>query len=83
MLQYVVIPKPNHAIALRFKKGRSLRITRSLFRMLTTVEFHYELLFKANEIYEVRRNRMLPAKFEPAEVSILQPQPKPQFRVGG
>ncbi len=50
--------------------------------MLPAIKLHNQLLFNADEINDVWRNRMLPPKLESAEVAVFQSQPKPQFRVG-
>ena len=50
--------------------------------MLSTIKFDYQLLFKADEINDIRWNWMLPSEFESAEVAIFQVQPKAQFCVG-
>ena len=80
--QRVIVPKPDDPKAFRFKDGCSFCITRLLFGMLPAVELHDQLLFKADEIHDVRWNRMLPPKLESAEVAVFQMQPKPQFRIG-
>jgi hypothetical protein len=50
--------------------------------MLSPIQFHYQSLFKADEINDVRWNRMLSPKLESGEIAVFQMQPKPQFRVG-
>ncbi len=82
LFQRIIIPKPDHPKALRLKICRPLGIAAGVLRMLPAVDFHYELLIKADKIGDVRRNRMLAPKLESAEVAVFQSQPKPQFRVG-
>ncbi len=50
--------------------------------MLSAIEFDDEPLFEADEIDDVRRNRMLSPKFESPEAAILQMQPYPRLGVG-
>ena len=82
LFQRVIIPKPDYPKAFRFKIRCSLGIARSLLRMLPAIKLYYQLLFKADEINDVWRDRMLSPKLESAEVAVFQSQPKPQFRVG-
>ena len=82
LFQRVIIPKPDHPKAFRFETSRSLGIAINLFGMLPAIEFHYQLSLKANEVNDVRWNRMLAPKFESTEVAVFQMQPEPQFRVG-
>ena len=82
LFQRIVIPKPDYAKPHRFKTRRSLGVARKLLGMLAAVQFHYQFSLKADEINDVRRDRMLSPKLESAEVAILQMQPQPQFGVG-
>jgi len=50
--------------------------------MLPAIQFHYQLLFKADEINDVLWNRMLAPKLESTKVAVFQLQPEPHFRVG-
>ena len=79
--QRIIIPKPDHPKSFRFKTSGSLAIASSLFRMLPAIQFHYQFLFEADEINDVRWNRMLPPKLESGEVAVFQLQPEAQFRV--
>ncbi len=80
--QRVMVPKPDYAKTHRFKTRCSLSIAHSLLGMLAAVQFNYQFSLKADEINDVRRNRMLSPKLESAEVAILQMQPQPRFGVG-
>ena len=82
LFQCVIIPEPDYPKTLRFKISCSLAIANSLLGVLPAIQLHYQLLFQADEINDVRWNRMLAPKLESAEVAVLQMQPKPQFRVG-
>ena len=82
LFQRVIIPKPDYPKTFRFKTSCSFGVAGRLLGMLPAIEFHYQLFFKADEINDVRWNRMLSPKLESAEVAVFQPQPKPQFRVG-
>jgi hypothetical protein len=72
LFQRVVIPKPDYPKAFRFKTSCSLGIAGNLLGMLPTIQFHYQLLFKADEVNNVWWNRMLPPKLESAQVAVLQ-----------
>ena len=80
--QCVIIPNPNYPKAFRFKTSRPLCIADSLIEVLSAIQLHYQLLFKADEINDVRWNRMLPPKLESAKVAVFQLQPEPHFRIG-
>jgi hypothetical protein len=80
--QRVIVPKPNYAKPHRFETPCSFSIARSLLDMLAAIQLHYQFSFKADEINDVRRYRMLSPKLKSAEVAILQMQPQPQFGVG-
>ena len=82
LFQRVIIPKPDYPKSFRFKTSCSLGIARSLLGMLPAIQFHYQLMFKADQINDVRWNRMLSPKLESTEVAVFQLQPKPQFRIG-
>ena len=82
LFQRVMVPKPDHPKTHRFQTGCSLSIVHNLLGMLAAVQFHDQFLLKADEINDVRRDRMLSPKLESAEVAILQMQPQPRFRVG-
>ena len=82
LFKHLIIPEPDYPKAVRFKIGGSLGIADSLLGMLPTVQFHYQLLLKTDEINNVRWNRMLSTKLESSEVAVFQFQPKPQFRIG-
>src|SRR3990170_2589922 len=71
LFQRVIIPKPDYPKAFRFKTSCSLGIARSLLRMLPAIKLHNQLLFNADEINDVWWNRMLPPKFESAEVAVF------------
>ena len=72
LLQRVIIPKPDYPKALRFKTSCSLGIAGSLLGMLSAIQFHDQLLFKADEINDVWWNGMLSPKLVSAEVAIFQ-----------
>ncbi len=80
--QRVIVPKPDDPKTHRFKTRRSLGVAHHLLGMLAAVQFHYQFSLKADEINDVRRDRMLSPKLESAEVAILQMQPQPRFGVG-
>ena len=82
LLQRIIIPKSDYPKAFRFKKSGSLGIAGALLDMLPAIQLHYQLLFKADEIDNVRRNRVLSSKLEAVKVAVFQLQPKPQLRVG-
>ena len=82
LFQRVIIPEPDYPKAFRFKTSGSLGIAGSLLGMLPAIQFHYQLLSKADEINDVWWNRMLSPKLESAEVAVFQLQPEPQLRVG-
>ena len=77
LFQRGIIPKPDYPKAFRFKTSCPLGIADSLLGMLPAIQFHDQLLFKADEINDVWWNRMLPPKLESAEVAAFQLQPEP------
>ena len=82
LFQRVIVPKPDNAKPHRFKPSCSLSIAHSLLGMLAAVQFHDQFSLKADEVNDVRRDRMLSPKLESADVAILQMQPQPRFGVG-
>ena len=58
--------------ALRFKTSGPLSIGDNLLGMLPAIKLHYQLLFKADKINDVRWNRMLSPKLESTEVAVFQ-----------
>ena len=81
LFQRFIIPKPDYPKAFRFKASCSPGVASSLLGMMPAVEFHCQHLFKADEINDVRWNRMLSPKLESTEVAVFQSQPKPQLRI--
>ncbi len=71
LFQHVIIPKPDYPKAFRFKISCSLGIAGNLLGMLSAIQFHYQILFEADEINDVWWNRMLSPKLESAEVAVL------------
>ncbi len=63
---YLLIPKPQHSIALLVEISRSQPILALLLRfgVLTAVEFDNQVPRDAAEIGTVGTNRVLPAEFE-------------------
>ena len=72
LFQRVIIPKPDYSKAFRFKTSCSLGIADSVLSMLPAIKLHYQLLFKADKINDVRWNRMLSPKLESTEVAVFQ-----------
>ena len=75
--QRIIIPKPDYPKAFRFKTSCPLGIAGSLLGMLPAIQFHDQLLFKADEINDVWWNRMLSQKLESGEAAVFQLQPEP------
>lgn len=71
LFEHVIIPESNHLETFRLKISGSFCVAGRLLDVLPTVQLHYQLLFKANEIRDVRWNRMLSPKLEAGEVAIL------------
>ncbi len=67
----IIIPESNHPETFRLKMSGSFCVAGRLLGMLPAVQFYYQLLLKANEICDVRWNRMLSPKLEAGEVAIL------------
>ena len=82
LLQSIVIPEPNHSKTFRFQISRPLSIAGKLRCMLSAVEFDDKPLLEADEVDDVRWNRMLSPKYESPEIAIFQMQPNPRFGVG-
>ncbi len=82
LFQRLIVPEPNYPKTFRFKIRCSLCIASSPLGVLPAIEFYYQLLLKADKISDVRWNRMLSPKLEPAQIAVFQLQPEPQFRVG-
>jgi len=66
----LVIPKPQHAEALRLKPSGAPRIMvwRDAFGMLNAVEFDHQLAREADKVNYVRTNGRLAAKLITAEL---------------
>ena len=82
LLQSVVIPEPNHSKSFRFQISRPFGVAGKLGCMLSAVEFDDKPLFEADEVDDLRWNRMLSPKFESPAIAIFQMQPNPRFGVG-
>ena len=82
LTQDVIIPETDHAKALGFEPGCSLRVARGTIRMLPAIQFDDEFLLEADEVHDIGRYRMLPAKFETGKVAISKELPKAQLCVG-
>ncbi len=71
LFKRIIIPESNHPETFRFKISGSFCVAGRLLGVLPTVQFYYQLLFKADEVRDVRWNRMLSPKLEAGEVAIF------------
>ena len=81
ILQDVVVPEPDHAVAMRFDHPRSRFVGRTV-SMLPAIEFNREPRQTAGELDHVVPNRQLPRKFHAAQLAGAQVRPQAAFGVG-
>ena len=80
ILEYLVIPKSNHAVALRNKKRSADFVLFRALDMLGAIELDDEAPFGRAEVGEVRSNRELTAKPGVALLTASQMAPQNSFR---
>ena len=68
ILQYFVIPKPQHTIAGSLEESRSFLISSSLLYVLTAVQFDNQYTLHTAKISNTRTDRMLAAKLHVTEL---------------
>src|ERR1700737_4145576 len=81
-LQYLVVPEPQHAVALGFKEAGSARF---LFRrrfVLAAIDFDDQSRFVADEVGNEAPERHLTAKSVPFGLAPAQPMPDPLLGFG-
>jgi hypothetical protein len=65
--QHLVVPEPQHAPSLRFKKRRACSI--ATLRMLATIQLDDHPALDAAEVRDVRRNRMLAPELQSSQLT--------------
>jgi hypothetical protein len=81
---HVIVPKSQHAVAVRPQIFISLRITRRLrrFAMLSAIQFNRETPRMARKVDKVRSDRRLPAKMRTVHRKATKPSPQFAFSIG-
>jgi hypothetical protein len=82
ILRHIVVPKPQHAIAVAFEVRRSTLI-RGARRVLTAIKLDDELELVAREIAEVRTDRRLPTEVVILERRLAKVPPKDTLDISG
>ena len=80
--QYVMVPKTQDSISMRFEKLSSGVIRCDLFRVLPPVEFHNQSALQATKVGNERTNCMLAPELSLTQLSVTQLRPKLFLRVG-
>jgi len=81
VFDHVVVPKTDYPVALACQTAVS-DLVRRIVRMLSTVNFYNQPAFAADEIDDVRTDRLLAGKLEATEPPITQRQPQHPFHTG-
>jgi hypothetical protein len=82
MLQYVVIPEPDHSptLSVQMRGPAAIRFVSS--NVLPSIKLDDETSLNAGEIREVWPNRMLSSKAVPRQAPVANMEPKPKLRFG-
>jgi hypothetical protein len=80
----IVIAEPRHFVAVIAQGLFSLLISTAFIigRVSCSVELDDKFFLTANEVAEVKADRLLPNEFEPAERAVSKPPPKLAFSLG-
>ena len=70
--QDIVVPEAQDAIASLLEPARAPRVFRLALRMLPAINFNDEACLGAEEIDDVRTDRLLAAEAKPAELTAAQ-----------
>lgn len=81
ILQYFMIPKPQHAIALLDQEIGSLPILLLAYDMLPSIDLEHQMLLRTAEIRNEGTYGMLPPKFRGLQASVTQLSPKFTLRL--
>ncbi len=82
VLEHLIIPKPQHLVAMLSEKLGPFLIRLSLDRVLAAIEFHHQTTFRTAEISNKLPDRMLSPEFHTDQSSVTQSGPELPFRVG-
>jgi hypothetical protein len=82
IFQHLVIPDPDHTVAVMCKLGTAGRVGIDSCGVLTTVDFNHELAGRAGAVGDVSADREL-APETPGEVCFTQHAPQRLFRISG
>jgi hypothetical protein len=77
-----MVPKTQHPITPFFQEPTPFLIRRNILRVLTAVQFHYQLSLRTTKISNERTYGMLPAKLGSDELSISKLRPESLLGVG-
>ena len=81
-LQYLVVPEPQHAVALGFKEAGSARFLFPRWFVLDAIDFDDQSRFVADEVGNEAPERHLTAKSVPFGLAPAQPMPDPLLGFG-
>jgi hypothetical protein len=81
VVQKVIVPEAQHAIAFALEKGGSAFIGRA-FRVLAAIGFDDQPCFVTNEVGDERTNRLLSSEFGAVELRAAKDRPKLPLRIG-
>ena len=79
----LIIPKPQNPIPPRLQPLGSLGVVIRLRRMLTAVQFHYQVFGKAYEIHDIPSDSRLTPEFVSKQSLVSEMPPQRPFGVGG
>jgi hypothetical protein len=83
LLKDLVVPKSQHAKALRCEPGRTSSIASNVRGVLAAIELDDETAFQAGKVGSVRTDRDLPAKAMTVDLLPTKACPEMPFGIGG
>lgn len=80
MSQDLVVPEPQHAIALSLQPASAIHVVARVLRMLATIHFDDHPAFETHEVHDERADGLLAAKLHAGELTALELLPQTLFR---
>jgi hypothetical protein len=79
--QHIVVPEAQHTQSASFQCSSPRFVARGVVKVLASVQLDDQPQFRAIEVDEVTRDRVLSAELETAEPATSQVLPKSMFRI--
>jgi hypothetical protein len=74
---YLMVPKPEHPIALLHQERSPFQVRFYLRSVLATIDFHNQTVLRAAQVGYEAADRMLPPELGVTHLSVAQPCPQP------